>query len=365
MPQEVVFAAPGRIQVQTYEDSELGPRDVRLRTLYSGISHGTEMALYRGTAPWLNHTVTDDGFIDEGRSIEYPFRYGYEGVCVVEATGSGVSEVRPGDLYYCWDKHRETVTFPLDRANESTLFSFTPLPREAADPAPYIFTGLGGVALEAVLVAPVRLGESVAVFGLGAVGQILVQLCKLAGASPVIAVDLLDHRLDLARSLGADLTFNAGRVDVGREIRRYFGGHGVDVSFECSGSVNALAQAIRSGTPFPKVVVVSMYHGGAADLYLNEEFCRSGGTLIHSRAGGLRLRPEAVTEAQGWYRKWNLARIHATVVELIADGRLRVDRLISHRFPIERAPEAYDLIDRHPGDVTKVIFDFTNKAGAK
>lgn len=358
MSRQVLFTGPGQVEVGTYPVGEPGPREVRLRTLFSGISHGTEMALFRGTAPWLNHTVTDDGFITEGASMTYPFSYGYEGVGEVEAVGREVTGVGVGERYYFWDYHRETNLFPVDRANESTIHSFTRLPIDG-HPRRYLFTGLAGVALEAVLVAPVRVGESVAVFGMGTVGQILVQLCKIAGADPVIAVDLLDQRLEYARRLGADMTFNAAGIDVGKAIRTHFGGHGVDVAFEASGSVKALAQAIRSATPFPKVVVVGMYSGPASDLHLNDEFCRSGGMLIHSRAGGLRLRPEAVTEAQGWHRRWNLARIHDTAARLIATERLRVDGLISHSFRLEQAQDAFDLIDHSPGSVMKVIFDYT------
>ena len=82
------------------------------------------------------------------------------------------------------------------------------------------------------------------------------------------------------------------------------------------------------------------------------------GADYFSQSGGYRLRPEVPTGGR-YHRKWNIVRITETVVKLLHTGKLRFDGLVSHRFQLEDAREAFDLIDRHPESVIKVIFDLT------
>lgn len=357
MPLEVVFTGPRQVELREYAEPALGPREVRVAVLYSGISHGTERSHYRGDAVWHHRRVEPDGFVTDGRSMGYPFTYGYEDVARVIEVGPAVHEVSVGDVVLCWAHHRETQVFDLDRINRSTDTIFLPLPA-ANDMERYIFVSLGTVALDAYLVSGLRLGESAVVIGQGVVGLLQLQLCKLAGAEPVIAVDLLDERLELARRLGADHTLNPRDGDAGVAVRKLLGGRGADLCFECSGRTAGIGLALHCGTPFPKVIAVGMYDGPASDLYLGEEFCRSAGQIIHSRSGGYRLGPECPT-AGLTHRKWDVMRVNRTIIRLLQTGRLDVRGLISHRFPLSGAVQAYELVDRQPASVVKVIFDLT------
>lgn len=210
-----------------------------------------------------------------------------------------------------------------------------------------------------MLLGAPKLGESVVVIGQGVVGLLTTQMCKLAGAYPVIAVDLVDSRLKFAQNLGAECVFNPKHGDVGREVQKVLSGRGADVCFECSGSAGGISLALHRGTPFPKVICKGMYDGHAGDLYLGEEFCRSAGQILHSRAGGFRLGSEMGAENGYYHRKWDLPRVTKTVINLLQSGKLIIDRLISHRFRLEQVKEASALIDQHPDQVTKVIFDLT------
>ncbi len=133
------------------------------------------------------------------------------------------------------------------------------------------------MARDGVLLAPVRLGESAVVVRQGVVGLLTLQLCKLSGAEPVIAVDVMDSRLQVARELGADYVLNPENSDVGLEVRRILGGPGADLCFDASGSSGGINLALHCGTPFPRVVALGMYEGPAEDLHLGEDFCRSAG----------------------------------------------------------------------------------------
>ena len=361
MPKEVRFVGPRQIEVGDYRDRPAGPREAKARVLYSGISHGTEISHYRGDAIWHHKQVEASGFVTEGRSMSYPFTFGYEDVVEMVEVGEGVTECKVGDMVACRAHHRETQTFHMDRINRSAETFFFCLAPGDENYDKYVFVSLGTVALDGVLLAPMRLGETAVVIGQGVVGLLTTQLCKLSGADPVIAVDLLDHRLELARQLGADYVLNPRNGDVGLEVKRILGGHGADICFEASGSSSGIGLALHSGVPFPRVVALGMYDGPAKDLYLGEDFCRSAGQILHSRSGGYRLGPELPSGEGLVHRRWNFLRVHETIIKLLHTGRLKVDGLISHRFPLQKAPEAYQLIDQHPEQVTKVIFDLTSE----
>ena len=116
MPREVVFVRPRQVEVRDYQDRVPGPREVKVKVLYSGISHGTERSHYRGDAIWHHKRVDPDGFVTEGQSWPYPFTYGYEDVAQVVEVGGGVTEVEVGDVVSCMAHHRESRVFDLDYA---------------------------------------------------------------------------------------------------------------------------------------------------------------------------------------------------------------------------------------------------------
>lgn len=356
MPREVILAGPRQVELREYADRTPGPREAKVANLYSGISHGTERSHYRGDAVWLHRHVESDGFVTDGQSLTYPYTYGYEDVARVIEVGADVTEVSVGDAVTCWVNHRETGLFDLDRVNLSPDTIFLPLPVDHHLDK-YVFVSLATVALDGVLVGAVRLGESAVIVGQGVVGLLTMQLCKLSGADPVIVVDLVPERLQVARQLGADHALNPRDGDVGREVRRILGGHGADVCFDCSGKTAGIGLALHCGTPYPKVVAVGMYDEPAGDLLLAEEFCRSAGQILHSRSHGYRLRPEVPTSGGLYHRKWDVVRMVRLIVNLLHTGKLNVEGLITHRFPLDRASEAYELIDRGPTDLIKVVFD--------
>jgi len=100
MPKEVLFVGPRQVELGEYIDPPLGPRDVKVENLYSGISHGTERSHYRGEAVWHGRSVETDGFVTEGRSMQHPFTYGYEDVARVVEVGAEVSELAVGDVVH-------------------------------------------------------------------------------------------------------------------------------------------------------------------------------------------------------------------------------------------------------------------------
>lgn len=361
MPKEVLFTAPHTVEVHDYSEPELSANEVRVRTLYSGISHGTERSHFRGEAIWLHKHVESDGFLsDERSSLSYPYCYGYEDVAEVIEVGQDVSDIAVGERFVCWNGHRETGVIDLTQINLSPDSIFLPIPGNDDDLEKYIFLALGTVALDGVLLSSINIGESAVIVGQGVVGILTMQLCKLSGAFPVIAVDLLDDRLETSKRLGADYCLNPQHADVGNRVREILGGHGADWCFEASGKTAGIGLALRCGTPFPRVVALGMYDESGSDLKLGEEFCRSSGQILHSRSGGFRLAAEDPTWSL-YHRKWDIVRVNQVILRLLSKYKLRVDGLITHRYSLSDANEAYQLIDHHPDRVMKVIFDLNHE----
>ncbi len=165
----------------------------------------------------------------------------------------------------------------------------------------------------------------------------------------MIAVDLHDARLDVARRLGAHITLNPRRVKVAEEIKRLTDNRGADVVFEASGSPTALNEAIRAAAYSARVVTMGAFQGEARGLYLSEEFYHNRVNIVCSQIAS--VDPELK------YR-WDKLRLQQTAVRLQADGILNLIPLITHRAPFERAIELFELIDRAPEQVVQAVIEF-------
>ena len=187
-------------------------------------------------------------------------------------------------------------------------------------------------------------------FGLGVFGLLAVQLARLSGARWIAGVDPIAGRRELAGRLGADAVLDPAAADVGSEIKVGAGRGGVDAAIEFSGRYSALHAALRSARLAGTVVAAGFYTGGAGDeLRLGEEWHHNRLTLVSSMSGWGAPHREA-----GWDRP----RLRATVLELIASGRLEVDALVTQRIPFAQAAGAYDLIDREPETTLKVLLEY-------
>jgi threonine dehydrogenase-like Zn-dependent dehydrogenase len=321
---------------------------VRLRTLYSGISAGTELTAYRGSNPYLTKRW------DEGRrmfvtgetpSFSYPIDgWGYEEVGEVVEVGSAVSLVEVGQIVYgAWGHRSHHVgreAWAADRILPAGL-----------DPINGIFSQIGAIALNSVLDADIHVGETVAVFGLGVPGQLVAQLARQNGAD-VIGVDGIEARRALAVSLGATTAIDHTAVDVADEIRTRTGGLGADVSIEISGFAGALNEAIRSTAYNSRVIASGFLQGGAVDLRLGEEFHHNRISVICSQISGV---------SRSLDHRWSELRLAKTFIRLCAAGRVDAEALISHRMPASAAGEAFALLHRAPAECVQVVLDFTGE----
>ena len=346
MPNELLLTAPRALRIAPYDDPVLGAGEVRVDAVASGISHGTELALYRGDSPFGGKRFDLElrQFVEAPETELYPMRLGYEWVGRVGAVGADVHGIEVGDHVHLTLPHRETHT--VATADPAPCLV---LPREL-EPGRAALLQSAAIALQAVHDARLKAGDRVAIFGLGVHGLLAVQLARLSGASWVGVVDPIAGRRALAERFGADCTLDPGSCDAGREIKVSAGGGGPDVAIEFSGRYAALHEALRCVRLAGTVVAAGFYVGGAGDdLRLGEEFHHNRLTLVGSMSGW-----GAPQREPGWDRR----RLRATALDLLAQGRLDVDELITHRVPFERAAEAYELIDRRPEETLRVVFTY-------
>jgi threonine dehydrogenase-like Zn-dependent dehydrogenase len=346
VPKELVLSAPRVVRFAGYEDPPLGTAHVRAEAIVSGISHGTELALYRGDSPFDSKRFNPELrlFEEDASTQAYPMRLGYEWVGRVSAVGGGARGIGVGDVVHAALPHRETQTFGT--TDDTTAHWLVVPAKVEAERAALLQSAT--IALQAVHDARIKVGDRVAVFGLGTFGLLAVQLARLNGAAWIAAVDPVAERRNLASRFGAAHTVDPEDGDAGRAVK-VAAGEGVDVAIEFSGRHAALHEAMRSVRLAGTVVAAGFYLGAADDLRLGEEWHHNRLTLVGSMSGW-----GAPHRDVGWDRR----RLRATALELLADGRLDVDAFVTHRIPFERAAEAYDLIDRRPGEALRVLLTY-------
>jgi 2-desacetyl-2-hydroxyethyl bacteriochlorophyllide A dehydrogenase len=322
------FTAPRTAELRPERVPPPGPGEVRIKTIASAISHGTEMLVYRGEVP-------PDLPLDLptlAGSFSFPIKYGYAAVGRVLDAGAG--SFSPGDLVFVHHPHQDTFAVPAELPVR--------LP-DGLDPTLGLFFANLETALNIVHDAPLRLGETALVFGQGVVGLLVTQLLKLAGADRVLAVDPMKKRRELALEVGAHEAFEPGQ-DLRERTLETTAGRGADLAVEVSSSGAALQAAIDAVAAEGTIVVASWYGTKPVALSLGGHFHRGRVRLRSSQVG--RINPELGA-------RWDRARRTEAALGLLP--RLRLEELVSHRVPFEEAPEAYRLVDEHPDETVQVV----------
>ena len=350
MQQVVCFTAPCTVEVVERPSPVLARGQVRVATIASGISAGTEMTAYRGTNPYLTSRWDPDLRLFIGSHPDepsYPLEgWGYSEVGVVKEVAptdaeSEPDDVRVGDVVWgIWGHRSEGVL-------DGVALRGHRLPT-GMDPLSGCFVRVGAIALNAVLAAQCGVGDVVALFGQGVIGLLATHFAVRSGAT-VISVDGIPARREAARVAGADNVLEPGQTTA-EHIRDLTGGRGADVSIELSGSYHALGEAIRAVRPDSSVVAAGFYQGPGTALALGEEFHHNRVRIVASHIGAV---PPHL------YPRWNRDRLQQTVVDAIARQQPDVLPLITHRFDLQEASAAYELLDQHPEQALQVILAFT------
>ncbi|MGD9702017.1 MAG: zinc-binding alcohol dehydrogenase [Acidimicrobiia bacterium] len=322
------FVAPGEVELATEELPPVEDGQVLVRTLFSGISSGTELLAYRGE---LDPDLAVDETIGTlGGTFRYPFRYGYSCVGVVEASRSAVAE---GTLVFAFQPHQDCFVATADdvvalgavAARDASLF-------------PLVET-----ALQITLDAGPLLGDTVVVFGLGVVGLLTALLVQRAGAH-VVAVEPRAWR----RAAAADLGVLA--VDP-EQLSGTLSSDGrpplVPLVIEASGNPEVLRTALGTLAHEGTALVASWYGTKEVTLPLGQEFHRRRLTIRSTQVSTI---PAHLAD------RWDTVRRRAAVVDLLAE--LPLAALATHTFPFEDASDAFAEIDKGSEGVIHTAFGY-------
>ncbi len=341
----LVLTAEKQLAFEETAPLPLGSDQVRIRTLFSGISAGTELSQYRGSSPFMNRhwDSTNRVFRDvDPPSWTFPVRnLGYEEAGEIVEVGDEVTRVRTGDrVFGTWNHRTSHVMSEADAAERK-------IPTDA-DPRIGIFSHIGAVALNGVHDARIRIGDLVVVFGLGVPGQIVIQAACASGAT-VVGVDPVPARRQMAESLGVDRTLDPTAGSIADIIKGETGGRGADICIEVSGAPAALAEAMRTVAYASRVVAMGFFQGEARGLHLGDEFHHNRIELISSQISGV---------APGASHRWSKLRLWRTAVQLQHEGRLNLLPLITDTVPFNEAPALFARLDQGDPAILQSVLTF-------
>jgi predicted dehydrogenase len=338
----------------------VGQGQILVEVAYSLISTGTELDTIQSTGKSLIEKALEQPekvkklieFLRQqgiqktiakiNGQLEQALPLGYSCSGTVIQVGEGITDIQPGDKVACAGSgianHAEIVLVPRN------LLVKIPDGCSMKDAASMT---LGAIALQGVRRADPRLGEIVAVIGLGLLGQLSIQLLKAAGCR-VIGLDLDDRRIAHARELGADYAHNSATVDVNDEVKRHTNGYGVDAAIITAASTSdaITQQAMELTRKKGRVVVV-----GAVGLGLKRSpfYEKEIDFLISSSYGPGRY--DAQYEKMGVdypfaFVRWTENRNMQEYLQLISDGKVKLDSILEREYDLSQVQVAYkDLQD--------------------
>jgi 2-desacetyl-2-hydroxyethyl bacteriochlorophyllide A dehydrogenase len=324
---------PRAREVELRDEALRGPGagEIRVRAIASGISHGTEMLVFRGEVP-------EDLALDLptlAGSYGFPIKFGYASVGRVVEVGTGAAGLAPGDHVFVHHPHQQEYV-----VSAAAAVRLPPrLPPELG-----VFLANCETALNVVLDAHPRLSEEVVVIGQGVVGLLVTQMLDLAGAR-VTAIEPIAQRRELALRCGAE---EAIPPDVAlARIAARTNGRGADLVIEASGNARALQLAIDAAAFQASIVVCSWYGSKPVSLDLGSRFHRARLRLISSQVS--QLDPALAP-------RWDRQRRLDTALSLL--GELVIGPLITQRIPFREAAAAYELVDQRPEETVQVILTY-------
>jgi len=343
----IVFTGPEQAELEDVEirPEDLQPGEALVRSEYSVISAGTEGASYTNLMPQTPP-------IYRSKPVIYPSRTGYGHLGQVIALGPQVQGVEVGQRVLSFSRHASIV-----RCN--TRRFAMPVPK-GVDGKQAIFTRMAGVAISALRASSAGVGDTVAVIGLGQVGNFAAQIFQLAGCN-VIAFDVAPQRLELARACGIKNVHNALEADPIQVTREWVGSPddrgGARIVVEAIGRSELCAQAVEMCGRNGEVVLLGSprapYHGDLTPMLARTHLL---GIKI---TGALEwLWPIPPDSERARHTIWDNYR---QLLRWITDGRLVVDPLRTHVLPPDRCQEAYAGLTHKKDEYLGVVFDWTGE----
>lgn len=333
--QSLYFIAPGEVEVRREPIPKLLPGEVLVQTTLSAISPGTEMLIYQDRFP---KELSLDASIEAlSNRFSYPLKYGYSAVGKVINVSTGVDPAWLGRLVFAFNPHESHFTSRMD-----ALFPIPP--NISAEDA--VFLPNMETAVNLVMDGHPILGEKVLVFGQGIVGTLTAALLSQFPLSALITVDRYPLRRNALQTMGIQTSLDPAEPDFIQLAKSALQGE-ADLSFEVSGTPQALDQAIASTGYGGRIILGSWYGQKRANLDLGGWFHRSRIQLISSQVSSI---------APDLSARWDKIRRFQLAWDKLA--QISPSRWITHRFPISQAAEAYHTITQQTDTCLQVVFTY-------
>jgi len=327
------FTAPGQVEVREEALPVPLPGQLLVETVVSAISSGTEMLIYRGQFP--PNLVDEHDTLSSG--IGYPVAYGYACVGRVKGLGKGVDRSWEDRLVFSFQPHTSHFLAPVE-----SLYSVPDgLAPETATFLPNMETAVNLVQDGAPI-----LGERVLVFGQGVIGLLTTALLREFPLEMLLSADCYACRRTAADELGVDASLNPDQPDFNSTARGLLHNQ-ADLTYELSGNPLALNDAIALTRFSGRVVIGSWYGEKRTALDLGGSYHRSRIRLISSQVSSI------APELSG---RWDKTRRFGVAWKALE--RICPEKWITQRFPLDKAAQAYQLLDSAPFEAIQIVFDY-------
>lgn len=334
------FVGPHQVDVIEERLPSLAVNQVMVKTIVSAISSGTEMLIYRGD--WPDDMPVDATITALSGSFAYPLKYGYSAIGRVIEAGADVLSDWLGKVVFAFNPHESHFVC----SSEHLL----PLPTTLS-PELWAFLPNMETAVNLLMDGRPMMREAVVVFGQGVVGLLTTALLARFPLGCLATVDRFPLRREASRKIGStkslDPTDLAFLENLSEVCAACDSPGGADLCYELSGNPSALNQAISVTGYSGRIVIGSWYGRKQTNIDLGGRFHRSRIHVVSSQVS---------TVAPGLTGRWTKTRRLKQALTLLED--LHPVELISHRFPLTRAREAYALLHEHPDQAIQVMLTY-------
>jgi 2-desacetyl-2-hydroxyethyl bacteriochlorophyllide A dehydrogenase len=338
LARQAVITEPFKVAVREVELPDPTPNQILVAAEYSAISAGTELAVYTGTHQWLK-----DPNLPEWK---FPFRSGYSAAGRVLKVGKDFpGGFREGDRVSFPGNHASAELMTVGQERCRVWKMPDNLSSEQAASAVIARYGLGAAARVGI-----TLGRSAAVLGLGIIGQYALRCLIAAGASPVVGIDAVKMRRDAALGAGADFVIDPAAGDAKQQLAEFLGARGAEVVADATGVPDAVPVAMALACDGGQVVVVGSPRGKAKDVNFYDDLHRR--YIEVTGAHGNMLFEPAHTRLAG---AWDINKAQHWLLRQLANGRLSLAGLVTHRIQPEQLGDAYEGLLKKKDEYLGVI----------
>lgn len=331
--QGIVFKDKNKVKVENFEIPVPSENEVLIETKCSLISTGTELTILSGEFP------ADSLW---NKFAKYPFNPGYNNVGHIVEVGKNVEESYIGQRVATCNNHKKYVVSSIDELR--------PIPDGVADEDAVFFT-IAEIVMNGIRRGEISWGESAAVFGLGLLGQLAVRIAYVAGARPVIGLDIAESRLDYMPDNNGIVAINTKDSDWVEQVKKITKERMVDTVVELTGNSSVITSEFQILRDQGRFVVLSSPKGEKT-LFNFHDLCNSPSYKIigaHNNS-----HPPVATLENPWTKK----RDAELFFEYLKDGSIEVNSMISHRCNYKDSPEIYELLLKDRSQAMGVILEW-------